>query len=123
MVHPGPQGSSGVKISAVTFDGRTVDLFGEPGEFGLEKMIGAAEKKRLGPGVAELRWSANNITVAITLKVVSNAGAGSGDVQASRGFNGLRLPETIVGRAAAPAVATNVVTAAAAGPSLAGAAQ
>jgi len=116
MVHPGPQGSSGVKISAVTFDGRTVELFGEPGQFGLEKMIGAAEKKRLGPGVAELRWSANNVTVGITLKVVSNAGAGGGDAQASRGFNGLRLPETIVGRAAAPAAAAATVTAGAAGP-------
>ena len=131
MVHPGPQGSSGVKISAVTFDGRTVDLFGEPGEFGLEKMIGAAEKKRLGPGVAELRWSANNVSVSITLKVVSNAGAGSGDAQASRGFNGLRLPETIVGRTTVPAgpsapagsaVASTAVTAGA-GPAIAGAAQ
>jgi type VI secretion system protein ImpL len=105
MVHPGPQGSTGVKISAVTFDGRTVDLFSEPGPAGLEKMIGAAEKKRLGAGVAELRWSANNVSVGITLKVVSNAGASGADGLASRGFNGLRLPEAIVGRAASPALA------------------
>jgi type VI secretion system protein ImpL len=118
MVHPGPQGSSGVKISAVTFDGRTVELFGEPGEFGLEKMIGSADKKRLGPGVAELRWSAGGVTVGITLKVVSNA-ATAGDGQASRGFNGLRLPEAIVGRAPAAAPAANP----AGGPVLAGAAQ
>jgi len=114
MVHPGPQGSSGVKVSAVTFDGRTVELFGEPGQFGLEKMIAAAEKKRLGPGLAELRWSANNVTVGITLKVVSNAGSGGGgDAQASRGFNGLRLPEAIVGRASGPAVAASSLAAAA----------
>jgi len=101
MVHPGPQGASGVKISAVAFDGRTVELFSEPGEFAIERMLAAADKKRLGPGVAELRWSAGGVTVAITLKVVSNAAAG-GDAQASRGFNGLRLPETIVGRATVP---------------------
>jgi len=119
MVHPGPQGSSGVKISAVTFDGRTVEVFAEPGEFGLEKMIAAADKKRLGPGVAELRWSAANVTVGITLKVVSNAAAAAGDGQASRGFNGLRLPEAIVGRAPAALPTASP----AGGPVLAGAAQ
>jgi type VI secretion system protein ImpL len=129
MVHPGPQGSSGVKISAVTFDGRTVELFSEPGQFGLEKMIGAAEKKRLGAGLAELRWSAANVSVGITLKVVSNAGAGAGDThQAGRGFNGLRLPDAIVGRAMAPpAVAATAAAIAAAGavpvPNIPGAAQ
>jgi type VI secretion system protein ImpL len=129
MVHPGPQGSSGVKISAVTFDGRTVELFSEPGQFGLEKMIGAAEKKRLGAGLAELRWSAANVSVGITLKVVSNAGAGAGDTQqAGRGFNGLRLPDAIVGRAMAPpAAAATAATIAAAGaapvPTIPGAAQ
>jgi len=129
MVHPGPQGSSGVKISAITFDGRTVELFSEPGQFGLEKMIGAAEKKRLGAGLAELRWSAANVSVGITLKVVSNAGAGAGDTQqAGRGFNGLRLPDAIVGRAMAPpAAAATAATIAAAGaapvPTIPGAAQ
>jgi type VI secretion system protein ImpL len=117
MVHPGPQGTSGVKISAVTFDGRTVELFSEPGQFGLQKMIGAAERKRLGPGMHELRWSAGNVAVAVNLKLVSdtnaNSGGSGGDAQASRGFNGLRLPDSFVGRAAAPA----------AGPALAGAAQ
>jgi type VI secretion system protein ImpL len=117
MVHPGPQGTSGVKISAVTFDGRTVELFNEPGQFGLERMIGAADKKRLGPGAAELRWSAGNVTVGVTLKVVSNAGAGT-DAQASRGFNGLRLPEAFVGRAGSPGPGGP-----AQGPALAGAGQ
>ena len=105
MVHPGPQGSSGVKISAVAFDGRTVELFSEPGPAAIERMLATADKKRLGPGLAELRWSAGNVTVGITLKVVSNAATSGGDAQASRGFNGLRLPESIVGRAAVPPAA------------------
>jgi type VI secretion system protein ImpL len=35
MVYPAPQGVPGARISAVTFDGRTVELFNEPGQFGL----------------------------------------------------------------------------------------
>jgi type VI secretion system protein ImpL len=113
MVHPGPQGSaSGARVSAVTFDGRTVELFNEPGEYGLRKLFEAASQKKLEGGVHELRWSAGAVSVAVTLKRVSSADSG-GSAQASRGFNGLRLPETVVGRAAAGA----------AGPQLAGAAQ
>jgi type VI secretion system protein ImpL len=115
MVHPGPQGSSGAKVSAVTFDGRTVELFNEPGEYGLAKLIGAAQKKKLDAGVHELRWNAGNVTVAVTLKQVSSGNGGGGDAPASRGFSGLRLPETVVGHAASPAAAS--------GPQLAGAAQ
>ncbi len=112
MVHPGPQGSSGAKISAVTFDGRTVDLFNEPGQFGLQKMIEAATKKRLDSSTHELRWSAGNVSVAVNLKRVSSTEATVGDAQASQGFRGLRLPDAIVGQATAGA-----------GPVLAGAAQ
>jgi type VI secretion system protein ImpL len=114
MVHPGPQGASGARVTAVTFDGRTVELFNEPGEQGLNKLMAAAVTKKLERGVGELRWTSGNTTVGVTLKLVSSP-AGSGDAQASRGFNGLRLPESVVGRAAA--------TAAAGAPQLAGAAQ
>jgi type VI secretion system protein ImpL len=111
MVHPGPQGVGGAKVSAVTFDGRTVELFNEPGEQGVTKLIAAAARKKLEPGVAELRWTSGSTTVGVTMKVVSSPSS-NGDAQASRGFNGLRLPETVVGRAAS-----------AGGPQLAGAAQ
>jgi len=112
MVHPGPQGASGARVSAVTFDGRTVELFNEPGEYGLSKLIAAAARKKLEAGVHELRWTSGSTTVAVTLKLVSSPGSnGGGDAQASRGFNGLRLPDSVVGRAAAG------------GPQLAGAAQ
>jgi type VI secretion system protein ImpL len=112
MVHPGPQGASGAKVSAVTFDGRTVELINEPGEQGLAKLMAAATTKKLQPGVGELRWTSGSTTVGVTMKLVSSASS-TGDVQASRGFSGLRLPETVVGRAAAGA----------GGPQLAGAAQ
>jgi type VI secretion system protein ImpL len=112
MVHPGPQGASGAKVSAVTFDGRTVELFNEPGEYGLTKLFQAATQKKLEGGLYELSWSGGKVSVAVTLKKVSSAASSNGDAQASRGFNGLRLPETVVGRAAS-----------AGGPQLAGAAQ
>jgi type VI secretion system protein ImpL len=115
MVHPGLQGSSGAKISAVTFDGRTVELFNEPGEFGLQKMIEAAAKKRLDASTHELRWNAGNVSVAVNLKRISSTDT-SGNAQASQGFRGLRLPDAVVGRAGA--VGTGGT-----GPALAGATQ
>ncbi|SFB84665.1 type VI secretion system membrane subunit TssM [Massilia yuzhufengensis] len=106
MVHPGPQGVAGVRISAVTFDGRTVELLNEPGQAGLKRMIDAAQKKKKDGGVFELRWSAQNVAVTVDLKIVSSAAAnGSGEQGA--GFRGLRLPPTIVGRPPdAPALAS-----------------
>jgi type VI secretion system protein ImpL len=105
MVHPGPQAGGGAKISAITFDGRTVELLNEPGEFGLKKMIDAAAKKRLDGGAHELRWSAGNVTVAVELKITSSADRTAGDAQAGRGFVGLRLPESVVGKAGGPVLA------------------
>lgn len=99
MVHPGPQGTSGAKITAVTFDGRTVELFNEPGQFGLKRMIEAAAKKKKDGGIHELRWSAGSVTVAVDLKITSSAEAGaSSGAAGSQGFRGMRLPVTIVGR-------------------------
>ena len=109
MVHPSPQGAPGARITAVTFDGRTVELFNEPGQFGLKRMIDAASKKRKDGGVFELRWTRGDVAVALDLKITSSAettGAGAGGTAAvqEQGFRGMKLPETIVG-AAAPAPA------------------
>jgi type VI secretion system protein ImpL len=112
MVHPGPQGAPGAKISAVTFDGRTVEVFNEPGQFGLQRLIESAAKTRKGERWFELRWNVSGVAVAVELKIVSDAtsnGNGSSSPQ-GKGFAGLRLPDAIVGRAlvapGTPAVAT-----------------
>ena len=112
MVHPGPQGAPGAKISAVTFDGRTVELFNEPGQFGLQRLIESAARTRKGERWFELRWNVGGVALAVELKIVSDAtsnGNGSGSPQ-GKGFAGLRLPDAIVGRAlvapGTPAVAT-----------------
>jgi len=110
MVHPGPQGVSGARVSAVTFDGRTVELFNQPGQFGLQRLFEAAQRKRKDGGVFELRWSAQNVSVAVDLKIVSSPqSTGGGGQGQGQGFRGLRLPPAIVGRHeaqnAAPALA------------------
>ncbi|WP_343730868.1 type VI secretion system membrane subunit TssM [Duganella sp.] len=92
MVHPGPQGVSGARITAVAADGRNVDVFSEPGESGLKRMIDAANKQKRDGGVFELRWTSGGITVAMGLKIISSAA-----VPQDQGFRGMRLPETVVG--------------------------
>ena len=110
MVHPGPQGVSGARVSAVTFDGRTVELFNQPGQFGLQRLFEAAQRKRKDGGVFELRWSAQNVSVAVDLKIVSSPQSTGGGQSQAQGFRGLRLPPAIVGRHevqnAAPALAS-----------------
>jgi type VI secretion system protein ImpL len=108
MVHPSPQGTPGARITAVTFDGRSVELFNEPGQFGLKRMIDAATRKRKEGGVFELRWTNGNVTVALDLKITSSpATQGDGEVRSqARGFHGLRLPESIVGRNPAAAASS-----------------
>jgi type VI secretion system protein ImpL len=104
MIHPGGQGASGARITATTFDGRTVELFNEAGQFGLKRMIDAAVRKRKDGGIFELRWSAHNVSVALDLKIVSNAASGNRESGAgTRGFHGLHLPVSIVGPAGAGA--------------------
>ena len=97
MVFPGP-GPAGARVSAVTFDGRTVELFNEAGQFGMRKMIEASTQTRKSGGVNELRWVSGNLAIVVDLRVVSNAEAAS---SSGKGFQGLRLPQTIVGRAIA----------------------
>ena len=103
MVHPGPQGAAGARITAVTFDGRTVELFNEPGQFGLKRMVGAAQRRRKDDGSFELRWAAGNgasaVAVSVDLKIVSSPDSSGGAQASSKGFHGMRLPPAIVGRA------------------------
>jgi type VI secretion system protein ImpL len=98
MVHPSQQGAPGARITAISFDGRSVEVFNEPGQFGLKRMIDAAAKQKRDGGVFELRWSSGAITVAMGLKIISSPES-SGDAAApqDQGFRDMRLPESIVG--------------------------
>ena len=94
MVHPGT-GTPGARISAVLMDGRTVDLFNQAGELALGQMIstGARDRRPKGGGVDELRWTSDGVSVVADIKVVSNPASAN----RSGGFEGMRLPDTIVG--------------------------
>jgi type VI secretion system protein ImpL len=102
MVHPSPQGVPGARITAVAFDGRSVDVFNEAGQFGLRRMIDAAAKQKRDGGVFELRWTAGAITVTMGLKIVSSPES-AGAAPQEQGFRGMKLPETIVGKPSAAA--------------------
>jgi type VI secretion system protein ImpL len=82
----------------VGIDGRSVDVFYEPGQLGLKRMIDTATKQKRDGGVFELRWNSGAITVAMGLKIISSAEAGPPQEQ---GLVGMRLPKTIVGAASA----------------------
>jgi type VI secretion system protein ImpL len=100
MVHPSPQGAPGARITAVGFDGRSVDVFNEPGQFGLKRMIDAAAKQKRDGGAFELRWTSGAITVAMGLKIISSPeSSGGSSAPQDQGFRGMKLPETIVGAA------------------------
>ncbi|MGW8393558.1 type VI secretion system membrane subunit TssM [Pseudoduganella sp. HUAS MS19] len=98
MVYPGPQGSSGVRISGVAPDGKVVELFSESGPTALRRMIDSAARTRKEQGVHELRWSSAAVAVTVDLRITSTPGSAQGD----GGFRGMRLPETVVGKGAAP---------------------
>jgi type VI secretion system protein ImpL len=98
MIHPSPQGAPGARITAVGFDGRSVEVFNEAGQFGLKRMIDSAAKQKRDGGVFELRWSSGAITVAMGLKIISSPeSSGGAAAPQDQGFKGMRLPETIVG--------------------------
>jgi type VI secretion system protein ImpL len=109
MVHPGPQGVPGARVSAVTVDGRTVEVFSDSSDQGLKKLIDAAARKKKDNGVFELRWSSGLVSVTVDLKIVSN---GDAPGSAGQGFRGLRLPAVIAGREALPAASAVPVIAA-----------
>jgi type VI secretion system protein ImpL len=98
MVHPAAQGAPGARITALGADGRSVDLFNEPGEQGLRRMIDAASKQRKEGGVFELRWASGALSVGFNLKITSSPDAGGAPAQGP-GLRGMTLPETVVGGA------------------------
>lgn len=72
FVWPGP-GTPGVRVQGVDYSGRTVVFFSEAGRYGLEKMINAATRRKVEGNVFELRWTQGTASVAVHLRIVSNA--------------------------------------------------
>ncbi len=93
---PNPAGTPGVRISAVTNDGRTVEIFNEPGAFGLERLFAQAKRERMPDGNNQLSWSKDGQTVSIWLRVISQPGAQAGG-KGRNGLLGLQLPARVAG--------------------------
>lgn len=105
--YPNPQGIPGTKITAVTSDGRTVDIVDAPGSNGLARMIAAASNERRADS-SLLTWSKDGVSISVELRVNNQAqSSGSG----GDWKRGLALPATVAGavpsadRTAAPAAA------------------
>lgn len=103
FVWPNAQGTPGSKISAVTFDGSTVELINEPGNFGLERLISTAQRKRLPDGVFELTWVKGEVSVTVKLRLIQTSSAGGGsDSPQGKGLRGISLPSSVVEIGAPP---------------------
>jgi type VI secretion system protein ImpL len=103
FVWPNPSGSPGATLSATTFDGRTLQLVNEPGRYGLEKLINSAQRKRRPDGTFDLSWTQGNVTVAVSMRIISTSqpSSGSGDAPQQQSLRGLQLPSSVADVSAA----------------------
>ncbi len=98
---PYVQGQPGAKITAVTADGRNVEIANYPGQFGLEKLINSAQRKKLDNGAFMMSWTNGEHQVAVRFRLISDSRPGSdasANGAADTGLRGLKLPATVVGR-------------------------
>lgn len=94
---PGP-GAPGVSVSAVTMDGRTVEVFNSPGQNGMKRLFDAAQPVSLGKDHYRLTLGNSEASVAFELRVISTTRAAA---PTTVGFKGLQLPPTVAGAGAA----------------------
>ncbi|MCE7032157.1 type VI secretion system membrane subunit TssM [Lysobacter sp. GX 14042] len=87
------EGVPGVEITAVTGDGREVQVFNAPGAGATEAMFAAAEASRIGDQHYRLAWKRDGAEVAVELRIVS---AVQPNATASDSL-GLRLPPQVAG--------------------------
>lgn len=105
---PNPGGTPGARIVAVTNDNRTVEIFNEPGRFGLERLFGAARQTKLPDGGNQLSWTRDGLTVTVQLRIVAQPGAvaqgggGAASARGSSGLLGLSLPAVITASPVSP---------------------
>jgi type VI secretion system protein ImpL len=99
FIWPSPQGLPGARISAVTTDGKNLEIANFQGQFGLEKLINAAQRRKLDNGSFVMSWSAESHTVSLNFKLISDARTGTGPTTSGTDntLRGLTLPAVIAG--------------------------
>ncbi|MFD0739559.1 type VI secretion system membrane subunit TssM [Lysobacter koreensis] len=97
---PNPQGTPGVRVSALGADGRSIEVLNVPGQQGLARLFDAAQRVTKGRDHYQLTWNANGASVGVELRIISASQAGQ--AQSTGAMRGLKLPDVVAG--AAPAV-------------------
>ncbi|MEH3087741.1 MAG: hypothetical protein PGN26_14675 [Xylophilus ampelinus] len=102
FVWPNAGAAPGARVSGVTADGRTVEVFAAPGSYGFERLIDAAEVKKLPGGIRILTWGSGAQAVTVQYRAVTSPGpaapaAGGAARTAGPGLRGLRLPDMVAG--------------------------
>lgn len=98
FVWPHPQGTPGARVVATAFDGRTIELVNEPGNFGLERLVNTASKNRQPDGSFEMTWSRDGVAVSVLLRIVQSpqATAQNNDAPQGNRLRSLVLPQAVV---------------------------
>ena len=87
------EGVPGVEITAVTGDGREVQVFNAPGNGATEAMFAAARASELGDQHYRLTWERGGAEVSVELRIISSV---QPNATASDSI-GLRLPPLVAG--------------------------
>ncbi|NZA28508.1 type VI secretion system membrane subunit TssM [Luteimonas sp. SJ-92] len=93
---PNPGAIPGVKLSAVTSDGRTVELVNAPGGNGLARMMELASAAHRDDS-STLTWEKEGVSVSVVMRITRRPGSGGGNSDWQRG---LQLPATVAGATA-----------------------
>jgi type VI secretion system protein ImpL len=101
FVWPSANGQPGARITGVAADGQPVEIGDFPGKFGLEKLINAAQRRKLDSGGFELAWTSGKYTVAVEFSLISDARSQAAATASGNenGLRGLRLPAKVAGNA------------------------
>ncbi len=115
---PNAGGGAGARISAVTNDGRAVEIVNESGSFGWAKVSEAAKRKIVGDNVYEYSWANGPNVVSVQLRMVSQPGPvapipdGRKEKPTPPRLRDMKLPALVVGADSAPVVAATASAAA-----------
>lgn len=102
------EGVPGVTIAAVTGDGRTVEVFEQPGAQAMAAMFEAARKQGLGNNHYRLAWDRAGAEVEVELRIVSVVQPDGDGIDAL----GLQLPALVAGASPPAAGGGSTATAA-----------
>ncbi|NMG28250.1 type VI secretion system membrane subunit TssM [Aromatoleum evansii] len=97
FVWPNPAGTPGARVVATTFDGQEIEVANFSGRFGLEKLINSATRTRNADGSFNLAWQTGEVSVPVTLKIVSSPDVQTGKETSPRGGRNAPLPASVAG--------------------------